>query len=413
MLNMDKPITILYSPGMDFTFAAALVKYFYPHATCIPLYYGGTFPYDKVRAGEQVVLIGMTYDSDTMDLLDDKYDLTWITHHDKAIKEATSRYFNPKGLRASDRCTTLLTWEYLSKEPVPRVVSLIDDYSRWALKDENSVRFFYGFSKHKVFPNDNGMETYCKLIRDVEGVLDEMISVGKTIEEFNNELNGYLCDECVYEHEVNGYSVLSANTRGTNSLLFESCLGGDIYHTYAYSGKTKRFKHSVYAARDGVDVTEFATAFGARGGTPGVSGFDTQFTIGKLPTPTEENKPEVDIEAIEALNMRMLRNPITRSHYLNGTKFLMGGYATKTMFRGTVSATMINTLVLDPECFFQYSNPGAGLGVSTYMHKSGWYKAIVYRLNSNSETLEVWRELGGKENTTILGLVLDKPPKFS
>lgn len=217
---------------------------------------------------ERVIIVDFSFKPIEFDILINKgVHITWIDHH-KTSKDYP--YQGLDGLRDftdKGRAGCELAWKYFNpKEPMPRAVTLIGDYDKWALKFQPECFQLYEGLKIEVTIPQSAIWDH--LFSGL--IVDQVIEQGKSAIRYRDNYCEKICHDFGYEVEWEGYKVFA-----TNFFQFGSNGFGERMEKYdfciAYIHDGKRFTVSLYSIKD-VDVSEICKKNGG-GGHKGAAGF--------------------------------------------------------------------------------------------------------------------------------------------
>ena len=141
----------LYHQDNDGVCSAAIIDSVFDNCEFIPINYGISVPLHKISAGDQVFVVDFSLEAkDWQKLLQITDNVTWIDHHESAIKKSEDVKWKGKsinellkGIRRLDRSGCWLTWEYFYKDKTPPLaVQWIDAYDRWVHNDDLKILNF-------------------------------------------------------------------------------------------------------------------------------------------------------------------------------------------------------------------------------------------------------------------------------
>ena len=268
-------VLALGAPGIDGCLALAITKLAIPLVYTQRSSYQCYIPWNKLRIGDGVILIGTTPKlCDEQRLLADHpvLCLSAVNSFNKDTKT-----FELKD--DEDTSLSLLTWQHFFPEaPVPRVIQYITDYYTWKLTNPDSEPFCTGLMDLNLPPYDE--TTWGLLLKDDNDLINKLIEKGKKIITDRRMFFGAVCADLAYPMEWMGKRFLVMNTKVPNSLAFSSLdqTGIDGLITYQMGGTTNildppQFNVSIYRAKDStLNCRDIAEQFGGYG-RAGASGF--------------------------------------------------------------------------------------------------------------------------------------------
>ena len=249
----------LYHIDIDGIMSAAIVNLFVRDVTFIPMNYGYEVPWDILK-GNEVYLVDFSIDD--MERLDQECCLTWIDHHQK-----TGDF---RGIHRIGTAGCELTWEWFSKDPMPRAVQLAGRWDVWDHKDPDCEPFQYGV---RQLPPDPTHACWKHLLKGIG--LDETVFRGKIIVNAMNALNEASVAGYGFMTELEGLRVAALNTERFGSKLFSSVWDPermDAVMVYRWCPKAGCYSASIYTEKPDIDVGAIAKKYGG-GGHKGAAGF--------------------------------------------------------------------------------------------------------------------------------------------
>lgn len=256
----------------------------------IKINYGMEFPFEEIKNGEYVYIVDYSISPEEMDrLLKITDNVTWIDHHASAIAKYNGYNKNIRGLRYDGIAGCMLTYCYLKHmtnggcgkikpfdvnmcADAPMFTKLIADYDVWTFEYGDNTRAFQkGFELYSHEPND------C-VWYDLVGAwsnrfLDDIISKGKTIIKYRQNLMEEYCKtkgfECVFEN----YKCFAVNMAMINSDDFVG-IDADKYDMligFSYDGES--WNYSLRSTK--IDCSKIAMLHGG-GGHKGAAGFNSR-----------------------------------------------------------------------------------------------------------------------------------------
>ncbi|RLG68458.1 MAG: hypothetical protein DRO11_09095, partial [Methanobacteriota archaeon] len=216
------------------------------------------------------------------------YNVVWIDHHHTAInKKGIQRKLD--GIRSTDGCGALLTWQYIyGDREVPYTLKLVDDWDRWIHKyGKLSRKFMLGMECENIAPSATLWQS---LLSDnattVKQTVVDIIKKGEIVDKFMEKRSEKLVDSWSFETELQGYSALAVNSSSFGSLLFGDKINKyDLCIAFMFDGS--RYTVSVYSNKDYIDVGKICQSFGG-GGHKGAAGFQCK----ELPFKKKNNENE-------------------------------------------------------------------------------------------------------------------------
>jgi oligoribonuclease NrnB/cAMP/cGMP phosphodiesterase (DHH superfamily) len=274
-------VKIIHHNDLDGRCAAAIVKFYYPHAEFYEMNYGMIPPIDKIEEGDSVYVLDFSFEkySDWEDLLAVTDDVTWIDHHQSAVNKwedlLKDRVF---GIREMGKSGAWLTWEYMNERstrrvPISPALIYVDKWDTWNHENRSEILdFVSGMSLEDTRPDS---EIWIDLLHEESKRLNEIQRRGESVRLHMDKESAVRVKYNSYETNIHGYKALACNTDRRGSMFFRTAEGYDIYCSYVWSRDV--WKISFYS--DAVKVNEIAEQYGG-GGHPGAAGFESK----KLPT---------------------------------------------------------------------------------------------------------------------------------
>lgn len=263
---------VFHHDDQDGKSAASIWFMKYPDAEYIEMDYSKPVPFDKIEDNEDVVILDFSFqepgDWDKLRKITTR--ITWIDHHETAIKNAPEWLLKDSaGIRDQAFCGAWLTWIFLFPEiSVPNSLKMIDAWDRWTHKDRPDILNF--MSGLKIIDDTVGSQDWMTILNDNPQKIKEIIANGKIIREYDKKSWADELNEFAYEIEFEDFNnciVLHKNVG--NSKVFESIWGKyQIYILASYNGEL----WTVHLYSDKVKVNDIAESFGG-GGHPSASGF--------------------------------------------------------------------------------------------------------------------------------------------
>lgn len=256
---------------LDGRCAAFWVKKKYPECELHEIDYNQTFPYDSIAEGEKVFIVDYSLPPSSMALLFyTTGDVTWIDHHESAIRRyEQSETFTESavpGVREVGTAACVLTRDYLFPDREPdQATELVGDWDVWRFAyGEKTELFHYGLLSYNTDPKSPVWEN----VIGSQGALEQVLRDGKTVRLYQMHRYTELLQEVSFETEFEGYNCLACNVAKASSELFNDADGYDIYITFHYDGG--QWTVSLYS--DSVNVARLAEKYGG-GGHAGAAGF--------------------------------------------------------------------------------------------------------------------------------------------
>jgi oligoribonuclease NrnB/cAMP/cGMP phosphodiesterase (DHH superfamily) len=236
-------------------------------------------PFDKINAGERVVIVDFSFQPDVMSGIVARSgswaNIVWCDHHATAKDYAypADGYcdFTDKGLSGCE-----CTWKHFFGDiPIPSTVSLLGDYDAWRLQRKDCFAFYEGLKTEDQSPVDGIWSDLLDTYDDGRSstisaaTCKRIISQGNAVIKYRDNYCGEIVKAFGYETEIGGHQAFA-----TNLYRFGSGGFGELFHQYpiciAYIHDGTKFTVSLYS--ETVDVSEIAKKYGG-GGHKGAAGF--------------------------------------------------------------------------------------------------------------------------------------------
>jgi len=255
---------------------------------CIPM----THPYtvdetffDNARNKNNIMVDFSLKYNDLKRLIDVSNTFLILDHHKSAEEELRAIEDHYK-IFDMNQSGAGLTWRYFfPNEPMPRVVTFIEDQDIWTFKHPDTKAFntvFHGL--------DQTYQIWLKYVTD-ENVVNEAIAKGRAMLEYETNLVNYVCDthSVVKNHNVDGKILIVAYV---NSCILSSQIGNTLLKKYPYADfsavisiKNGRTKYSLRSENSRYDVSSIAKSFPKGGGHRNAAGFDLNGLYDAMPYP--------------------------------------------------------------------------------------------------------------------------------
>jgi len=259
-----------YHNDMDGKCAGAIVNHAYPGMDLRPVQYGQTIPLDDVH-GKDVYMVDFCLQPfDLMEELASTCYLTWIDHHKSAIEESVRRGFKCHDMRiriGSAGCE--LAWEhFFGNIEMPRAVHLLGRYDVWDHSDPDILPFQYAMRTYGMLPESHAWWECLFSMSD----LSQYIEYGQTIILY---IDSYYADyaQSAFDTELDGVPAIALNLIRSSSQAFDTVYDPDKHSMMiSFGWRHGQWTVSLYATKEGVDVSEIAKRYGG-GGHKGAAGF--------------------------------------------------------------------------------------------------------------------------------------------
>lgn len=247
----------------------------------IEMDYSKAFPFEMIHKDEQVYIVDFSISPEDMDrLLEITKNVTWIDHHVTAISKYKNYPYNIRGVRYDGVAGCMLTYCYLhhmtdrGSGPIdpfrmdmttdaPYFTKLIADWDVWKFEYGDDTRaFITAFNSEYSAPDSRLWDS---LVRDEQTHYTKvMIERGEIMLQYRD---GFMADYCKlgFPVQFEGCNCFAINIGDANSEFFKSIAndGYDILMPFSFNGS--RWTVSLYANRDGIDVSEIAKKYGGGG----------------------------------------------------------------------------------------------------------------------------------------------------
>lgn len=278
---MSKNWCFYHSSDLDGKCSAALVDiYLNGNVTLMPINYDKPFPFKDIKKDDTVYMVDFGLQPfGEMVKLNKMCNLIWIDHHSSAIKDYEKSGTYIDGLRRVGDAGCELIWEYFwGTSHIPKVVHLLGRYDIWDWQNTpNALEFQYGMKlQENTHPSNKDLwETL--IVEEDDYIINDIISKGKMLAEYEQTQNKSLCRYLAFETEIDGFQAIAIN-EGGDSIVLDS-VWDPIRHDLRimFVRKYGKWSVSLYTSKDGVDVSEIAKEHGG-GGHKGASGFSC-FTL--------------------------------------------------------------------------------------------------------------------------------------
>lgn len=282
-----------HSKDLDGWCCGYLFKVFLDNPTLIGWDYGDPLPdvLDNITDRDSVFIADISFPPDKLALICSKAgQVVWIDHHISAIK-AWEEYLQRN--KIDDLQTRLkidylqtrldtehaaceLVFSFFNKGIFPAYISLLGSYDIFRGQGTD-------LWNEKILPYQYGMRLDVNSVDSLEQALKrptmETIEIGKSILKYQktkNETAGLRA----FEVNFKGLRAICLNTVEFNSQAFESIynpLKHELMIPFAYDGKTKKWKYSLYTTHD-LDCSLIAKSMGG-GGHKKAAGFESEEQI--------------------------------------------------------------------------------------------------------------------------------------
>lgn len=241
--------------------------------------YSMPFPLEVVEDNELVYISDFapqeTEDFDK--LLEITPNIVWLDHHISAIEKYKYLADKVEGIRREGEAGCMLTWQYLYKSPMPKIIEMLGQYDIWDFSKYGDELLYLqeGLVLYDTFPTSKLWVKWMN--NDPEYPLDEILQLGKIINTATKISNKGILEKLGFETEFEGYRAICCNTSEKNSLFFDSVKDEeyDLLIPFTYNGKTKVWDISLYTTKEDIDCSKIAIKYGG-GGHIQASGFSIE-----------------------------------------------------------------------------------------------------------------------------------------
>lgn len=248
--------------------------------------YEKEFPFNEIEKDEEIYIVDYSIlPEDMLKLLEITPNVTWIDHHQSAIKRYDDFPTDIRGIRYDGIAACLLTWCYLTHmtdggkgdveefnpsmgSDAPMFTKLIADYDVWTfLYGETTKEFQIGLSVEDRNPTS---ELWDDLYDDwSEEYLSDICDDGAIMLKYRDSFAKEYCESKSYECKFEGFNCLCLNVGLGGSEYFENVdKEYDMYILYSFNGKNWNYS----LRSDTVNVADVAMKYEG-GGHPGAAGF--------------------------------------------------------------------------------------------------------------------------------------------
>lgn len=263
-----------YHRDLDGKCAAAIVLRAEPECTVVPVDYRNSVPLERVEKDEEVIIVdfSLEHDGDWERLLRRTEDITWIDHHESAIRKAKAlKLEDIPGVRKIGESGCQLTWKWFnSGREVPKAVEFINRWDLWTHNDDPDVlSFIFGLKVENTHPPSRLWDS----LFESDAAIGPIQEKGRIIESYERKQHRGYVKTFGFEVQFQGYQCLACNIGLGGSKVFDSMKnrGYDIFITFVHDGR----QYSVFLFSDSIPVNTIAEQFGG-GGHPGAAGFTCQ-----------------------------------------------------------------------------------------------------------------------------------------
>ena len=270
-------IHCLHHNDLDGRAAAAIVAKRYPDAKFHEVDYASNIPFDEFTPDDEVVIVDFSLQKpgDWHKLFSVTRRVTWIDHHESAIKNFPDDLPTPDGVRDTRKCGALLTWDFFFPDStVPKALRLIDQWDRGVHGNaEEVLNFSTAMWVQDTRPNSR-IWTQVFHAKHNSQFFRKIDMQGEAVRVYQGVINLQTMRKA-HEVELAGHRALAVNTDRSGSKIFDSVSaevrqGFDLFVCYGFDGYA--WTVHVYSDPDVIKANEIAERFGG-GGHPGAAGF--------------------------------------------------------------------------------------------------------------------------------------------
>lgn len=265
--------------------SAAIVKFKYPEVELFGWDYGQPIPVLDAEKHSDLIMVDISFSPEIMINLCDLFFITWIDHHQSAIKDSKNDFYEAvDGIRNSRYAACELTWVYFfPNQEMPEIVRLLGRYDCFGHKGTNEelkvIEFQYG--ARQLIGSPDAALSWLNSSMCNPSDINNIHSIGK-------EIYRYLYNEAkqIYARafpvvflvhnsnsEKTAYQILCVNQERFNPINF-----GINYHKDKYNGflcfhyAKGKWNFSLYNDNGELDCSEICKMLGG-GGHKGAAGF--------------------------------------------------------------------------------------------------------------------------------------------
>ena len=209
----------------------------------------------KIPVYQGIVMVDICLPTPQMIELRESGKLTWIDHHETAIKESVEAGFNGvDGQRTIGISACELTWKYFyPAKPIPTLIDYAGTYDVWNKAkhnwDEDIVPLQYGLKDVYNLSLKKIERDWDELLTDCDWVMDK----GVVIYEWIRHISEAWIQNCGFEVQVGEQALkgIAIITPMTGSLVFESVLTKyDLFLVIQIRDNASRITVSMYSEPD-------------------------------------------------------------------------------------------------------------------------------------------------------------------
>ena len=261
----------------------------------LPINYGMKFPFESILPNEQIFIVDYSILPEEMDrLLEITKDVTWIDHHQSAIKRYEGYHRHIKGIRYDGIAGCMLTYCYFKHmvrvqfdsgsvteisfnksmtQDAPMFTKYVADYDVWTFEYLGTENFQMGLQLYDTTPDNIPENNIWKaMLKMGDELVCDIMSKGKDLITYRDNWAKEYCESKGFETEFCGYKCFAMNLGLCGSPEFKSIDDGtyDMFIGFCFDGE----KWSYSLRSEKVNVAEIAMMYGG-GGHPGAAGFSS------------------------------------------------------------------------------------------------------------------------------------------
>jgi len=246
----------------------------------IGLNYGQEIPWDRLH-GNKVTLLDFCFQpiSEFIKLLQIAHSVTWIDHHESAIKAWLQCERPPNACPLITSLDTTkaaceLAWEFYHISAMPTGVFLLGDYDCWRHSNNATMPYQMGMWQFEMDPiHDDAMERWRKVFAGMDRFHEQVIQNGQIILSYQQKQNAKTAKAIWFPVEFAGHKWMAINQGGVNSQCWDSVWNDDFDGKLGFVRSHNHWTISLYS--ETIDCSVIAKANGG-GGHVGASGFQCQ-----------------------------------------------------------------------------------------------------------------------------------------
>ena len=259
-----RPFVIYHSVDPDGYASAFILKQHYGEIILLPYNYEPNFNFlNRVPNETTVFLVDTSFPNEILKQLNRRVDLTWIDHHDTAIKESLldEEVKNIKGIRRNGTAACELTWEYINPgvaEPYAlKMIGRHDVYDQNYFPDAIIFNYYLQTKNVKISPLT--FDIWKELFSYNKETIDIIIESHKVLFDYVNLQNEIVAKSICYEANIFNYKCIVANRSRIGSDFFKSVATEDHDILVAWHvNKKGLIKYTFYSNKENVHVGNIA-----------------------------------------------------------------------------------------------------------------------------------------------------------